>query len=138
MIGHGSARPTYDVDICYATDVDNLEALGATLVELGAQLRGIAEDVPFVADARTLRRTTILTLSTPEGEIDLLVAPPGSPPYAQLRERARRVIFDGIAVLVASLDDLEAMKRASGRPKDLLDLEEIAVIRRLRRQLATS
>jgi hypothetical protein len=27
------------------------------------------------------------------------------------------------------------MKRAAGRPKDLLDLEEIEVIRRLRREL---
>jgi hypothetical protein len=37
-----------------------------------------------------------------------------------------------MAILVASLDDLEAMKQAAGRPKDLLDLEEIEVIRRLR------
>jgi hypothetical protein len=37
-----------------------------------------------------------------------------------------------MAILVASLDDLEAMKRAAGRPKDLIDLEEIEVIRRLR------
>ena len=37
-----------------------------------------------------------------------------------------------MAILIASLDDLEAMKRAANRPKDRLDLEEIAVIRRLR------
>ena len=37
-----------------------------------------------------------------------------------------------MAVLVASLDDLADMKRAAGRPKDRLDLEEIEVIRRLR------
>jgi hypothetical protein len=36
-----------------------------------------------------------------------------------------------MAILIASLDDLEAMKRAANRPKDLLDLEEIEVIRRL-------
>jgi hypothetical protein len=41
-------------------------------------------------------------------------------------------------ILVASLDDLEAMKRAAGRPKDQVDLEEIEVIRRLRRQLGTT
>ncbi len=37
-----------------------------------------------------------------------------------------------MAILVASLDDLEKMKRAANRPKDRLDLEEIEVIRRLR------
>jgi predicted nucleotidyltransferase len=135
MIGHGSTRPTYDVDICYATDPANLEALADAMVELGAKLRGIHEEVPFVPDARTLRQTSVLTLTTPEGEIDLLVGPAGAPAYAELRDRARRITVDGVAVLIASLDDLESMKRAAGRPKDLLDLEEIAAIRRLRRQL---
>ena len=135
MIGHGSTRPTYDVDICYATDPVNLEALAAVMVELGAKLRGVHEEVPFVPDARTLRQTSILTLTTPEGEIDLLVGPAGAPTYSELRQRARRIDVDGVAVLIASLDDLESMKRAAGRPKDLLDLEEIAAIRRLRGQL---
>lgn len=132
MIGHGSARFTQDLDICYATDAGNLEALGAAMVDLGARLRGIEEDVAFVADARALRRTTILTLDTNEGPIDLLVRPSGSPDYETLRSRAERATLDGVAVLIASLDDLEAMKQASGRVKDELDLEEIDVIRRLR------
>jgi hypothetical protein len=132
MIGQGSARITRDLDICYATDPANLEALGAAMVELGAKLRGVSDDVPFVPDARTLRQTSILRLDSPDGWIDLLMAPSGAPPYEQLRSSARRVTIDGMAVLIASLDDLEAMKRAAGRPKDLLDLEEIEVIRRLR------
>jgi predicted nucleotidyltransferase len=132
MVGHGSARNTRDLDICYATDLANLEALGSALVELGAQLRGIDEDLPFVPDARALRRTSILTLDTSDGWIDLLVHPPGAPPYEQLRAHAERVTLDGVAVLIASLDDLEAMKRAADRPVDRIDLEEIEVIRRLR------
>jgi hypothetical protein len=137
MIGHGSSRPTYDVDICYATDSANLEVLAEVMMGLGARLRGIQEEIPFVPDARTLRQTSILTLTTPEGEIDLLVSPAGAPSYAELRRRARRITIDGVAVLIASLDDLESMKRAAGRPKDLLDLEEIDAIRRLRRELRT-
>lgn len=134
MVAHGSARNTNDLDICYATDRANLEALGAALTELGATLRGLTDDVPFVPDGRTLRQTSTLTLSSAEGDIDLLVGPSGAPTYEVLRARAERVTLDGIAVLVASLDDLEAMKRAAGRPVDGIDLEEIAVIRRLRRR----
>jgi predicted nucleotidyltransferase len=134
MVGHGSARITRDLDICYATDRTNLEALGHALVELGARLRGI-EEAPFVPDADTLRRTMILTLDSPDGWIDLLASPAGAPPYEQLRSRAERVIFDGIAVLIASLDDLKEMKRAAGRPIDEIDLEEIEAIRRLRARL---
>jgi hypothetical protein len=132
LVAHGSARNTNDLDICFATDAANLEALGATLLELGARLRGVADEGPFVPDARTLRRIQILTLSTRDGDIDLLVAPAGAPAYDVLRQRADRVTLDGIAVLVASLDDLEAMKRAAGRRKDEIDLEEIEAIRRLR------
>jgi hypothetical protein len=132
MIAHGSARFTNDLDICFATDPANLEALGAAMVELGARLRGVEEAVPFVPDSSTLRRMSILTLISSDGNIDLLVAPAGSPPYQELRAHAERVTVDGIAVLVAALDDLEAMKRAWGRGKDKLDLEEIEVIRRLR------
>jgi predicted nucleotidyltransferase len=132
MISHGSARVTQDLDICYAADEANLEALGAALVELGGRLRDIDEDIPFATDARTLRRTALLTLDTQEGPIDLLVRPAGAPDYETLRTRAERVTLDGVAILVASLEDLEAMKRAAGRPKDKLDLEEIEAIRRLR------
>jgi hypothetical protein len=135
MIGQGSGRVTRDLDVVYATDAANLEALGAAMVESGARLRGVPDAVPFVPDATTLRQTSILTLDTSEGWIDLLVAPPGAPPYEQLRNHATRVTLDGVAILIASLDDLESMKRAAGRPKDLLDLEEIEVIRRLRRRV---
>ncbi|MDE3133461.1 MAG: nucleotidyl transferase AbiEii/AbiGii toxin family protein [Acidobacteriota bacterium] len=138
MIGHGSARLTRDLDIVYAADAANLEALGEVMVGLGARLRGIEEEIPFVPDPRTLRQTSILTLDTPLGWIDLRVSPAGSPAYAQLRARADRITTDGISFLIASLDDLESMKRAAGRPKDLLDLEEIEVIRRLRRRLRLS
>jgi hypothetical protein len=132
LVGHGSARITRDLDICYASDTANLEALGGALVELGARLRGVEAAIPFVPDAQALRRTSILTLDSADGWIDLILAPLGAPPYGELRSRADRVTIHGTAVLIASLDDLEAMKRAAGRHKDELDLEEIEVIRRLR------
>ena len=135
-VAHGSARNTNDLDICYATDPANLEALGAALTELGATVRGVSDDLPFVPDARTLHQMSILMLSTPDGNIDLLVGPAGSPPYKEVRVRADRVILDGVSVLVASLNDLEAMKRAAGRPIDDIDLEEIEVIKRLRARRA--
>jgi hypothetical protein len=132
MIYQGSARLTQDLDICFATDRANLDVLGAAMIELGATLRGVDEDVPFIPDGRSLRRLSIATFDTREGAIDLLRDPAGAPPYSELRRRADRVETEGMAILVASLDDLEAMKRAADRPKDRLDLEEIEVIRRLR------
>jgi hypothetical protein len=131
----GSARDTFDLDICPATDEANLEALGALLVDLGARLRGVEKSVPFVPDGRALAKVEILTLETPAGPLDLLIRPSGAPPYERLRRRAERKDLGGFQVLVASLDDLVAMKASAGRPKDLVVIEELEAIRRLRRRL---
>jgi hypothetical protein len=132
MIVHGSARITQDLDICFAPDRPNLDALGAALIELKAKLRGASDEVPFVPDGDALRRLWTVTLDTTEGPLDLLREPPGAPPYEELRRRADRIDLEGVTVLVAALDDLEAMKKAAQRPIDQIDLEEIEVIRRLR------
>ena len=129
VVLQGSPRLTRDLDICYSTAADNLARLGGVLVSLGARLREVGEDLPFVPDERTLRHTQLLTLTTREGDLDLLVDPPGSPGYAALRRRADVVELDGASVRVASLEDLLAMKRAAGRPQDALDVESLEVAR---------
>jgi predicted nucleotidyltransferase len=135
-VAHGSATITRDLDITYAPDPANLDRLRRVLVALDARLRGVTEDVPFVPDGRTLKRTRVLTLDTQEGRLDLLAEPDGSPVYRHLRERAERWDIAGVEVHIASLDDLIAMKKAAGRPKDLVSVEELEAIKRLRRELA--
>ena len=99
-------------------------------------LRGVDEEVPFVADERTLRNVERLTLRTMSGWLDVHRHVPGGPSYEALRRRAERQDLGGFSVLVASLDDLAAMNHAAGRPQDLADLDEIEAIKRLRRRAA--
>jgi hypothetical protein len=133
VVLQASPRFTRDLDICYATAPENLGRLGGVLTGLGAKLRGVEEDLPFAPDPRTLAQTQTLTLSTPEGDIDLLVEPAGAPRYAALRRRADRMDLDGLTVAVACIEDLIAMKRAAARPQDLVDLEALELARRRRR-----
>jgi predicted nucleotidyltransferase len=130
VIVHASPRFTKDLDICYAADQANLDQLGSVLVELGARLRGVEADVPFVPDGRRLVHAQMLTLTTRDGDIDLLANPDGAPGYATLRRNASRIDLEGVTVLVASIDDMIAMKRAAGRPQDLVDLESLEIARR--------
>lgn len=123
-------RFTRDLDICYSTDAANLERIAHVLSDIRARLRGIDDDLPFVPDARQLRQTQILTLTTTEGELDLLVNPAGAPAYADLRARADAIELDGFTVRIASIGDLLAMKRAAGRPQDLIDVEALEIARR--------
>jgi hypothetical protein len=117
---HGGATLTRDLDITYSSEAVNLDRLGVALVALDAKVR--------VPELRTAR------LVTREGRLDLIAEPHGSPPYQRLRERAVVMNLGGIDVPVASLDDLIAMKKAAGRPKDLVAVEELEAIQRLSRE----
>jgi hypothetical protein len=108
------------------------------LTDLEARLGDVAEPLPFLPDADTLRRVEVSTLDTTAGRLDVLSRPAGAPPYRSLRRRAERMHLGTFAVLVASVEDLIAMKRAAGRPKDLADLEELEAIRRLRTEARSS
>jgi hypothetical protein len=137
MLLHGSSRLTRDLDIVFAADEGNLEALGGVLTALAAKLRGISKDVPFVPDAATLRNVELLTLDTAAGWLDVHRHVDGAPRYDVLRRRAERMELGGFSVLVASPDDMIAMKVAAGRPVDLIDVEELRAIKRLRRRPST-
>jgi len=126
---HGSSYPSYDVDVAYARDDDNLERLAAALRELRATLRGALKDVPFQLDAKTLKNGAHFTFETEFGSLDILSDPDGAPPYIRLREDAGEPVeFEGEWIRVATLDHLIAMKEASGRNKDKLMATEYRVL----------
>jgi predicted nucleotidyltransferase len=131
---HGYARFTKDLDIVYATNAANLERLGKVLVDLRARLRGIDDDLPFIPDMHTLRRTQMLTLDTPLGRLDLLVDPKGSARYEEMRERALTVDLDGIEIRIVALEDLLSMKRAARRPQDVADVDALLTAQRVQRR----
>lgn len=128
-ITHGAPLVTQDVDVCYARDDENLGTLAAAMNEVRSQLRGADPDLPFRMDARTLRAGDSFTLTTDIGWIDLLGTPSGTMGYDDLVRTADPFTLFGHRVLVASIDDLIRMKRAAGRRKDLLAVEELSALR---------
>jgi hypothetical protein len=126
---HGSPMMTGDLDICFDRDRQNLERLAAVLVGLAAVRRGMPDGVEAPIDARALRAGQTFTLTTRLGDLDLLGAPDPGFDFATLARGAVRFEYEGSHVLMAGLDDLIAMKRAAGRPKDLLALEILGALR---------
>jgi predicted nucleotidyltransferase len=135
VIGHGSQRVTQDVDFVAATDHANLSRLEAALKELDAQLWGVdAHRLGIDLDARTLAEGGNFTLVTRAGGLDFFNEVPGGAPYDEVRARSVLVdLGDGLQVRVAGIDDLLAMKRAAGRPRDLQDIATLTHIERERR-----
>lgn len=126
---HGSPSLTGDLDICHALDRENLDRLALVLVALAAVRRGLPEAARAPLDARALRATGVLTLTTRHGDLDLLAHPDPGLGYDQLARSAMTTEIMGRVVLVAGLDDLMAMKRAAGRPKDRIELEILGALR---------
>jgi hypothetical protein len=125
---YGSTFGTFDVDVAYARDNDNLERLAGVLYSLGATLRGAPPDLPFQLDAKTLANGANFTFTTRLGSLDILADPAGAPPYRDLKAAGTRITVSGWQVIVASLDHLIAMKEAAGRPKDKLMATEYRVL----------
>jgi hypothetical protein len=125
----GSPSVTNDLDICYADDDTNLNALVAALHDVHARLRGAPPDVQFRLDARTLQAGGNFTFVTDAGNLDCLAAPEGTDGYADLVGAAQVMDLDGFSVAVVALDDLMRMKRSAGRPKDRIELEVLGALR---------
>lgn len=128
---HGSPSATFDLDIVPSWDTDNLSRLETVLRDVAAFRHGLPADSPPMPplDVRTLRSGAVFTLGTTFGRLDLLANPdPGLDFVALMRAAEPRDLF-GNRLHVASLDDLIAMKRAAGRPKDRVELEILGALR---------
>lgn len=128
---HGSTTATLDLDVCYARDNANLRALAGALRELGVTLRGAPTGVPFQVDERSIRNGSNFTFDTELGKLDCLAEASGYT-FEVLAPNAEPADLGGVEVLVASLDDLIRMRRAAGRLKDLVEVENLSKLREVR------
>lgn len=128
LILHGGDHVTKDVDFAYLRSRENAKRIAEALRPYHPRPIGFPEDLPYVWDDQTLFSTTVVTLQTDLGPIDLLGAPDGAPVFEELWTLAERADLNGTEVRFASLDHLKAMKRAANRPQDLRHLAEIEAL----------
>ncbi|MEA2630479.1 MAG: hypothetical protein QOE66_698 [Chloroflexota bacterium] len=96
---------------------------------MAAIRRGFEPGIDAPLDHRALRAGDVFTLSTRFGDLALLAHPDPGLDFEVLRERSIVAGIFGQNVHVASLEDLMAMKRAAGRPKDRIELEILGALR---------
>ena len=129
----GSARVTYDVDLCYRRTPENLERLATALATLNLTLRGAPPDLKFRMDAQALALGQNYTFEV-DGDypLDFLgyLEPIGT--YEDLLPHAETVPIGGRPTHVIGLDDLIRIRRYLGRPKDRESLLQLEAVKRLR------
>jgi predicted nucleotidyltransferase len=125
---HGSARVTFDLDICYERSRANLERLSLAFRPYHPRLRDAPADLPFDLDAATMRRGMNLTLTTDLGDIDVLGEIAGIGQYTDVLALSDSLYLLGRTYRVLSLEGLIRSKRAAGRSKDLEALRELEAL----------
>lgn len=130
VAAHGYERATRDVDVVFATDLENCERLAWVLSELDAHVR--VADLPAPGGqitAEWLAGGGHFVFATTHGLLDAL-SWIGGFDYAVLKSRALTVVLDdGTELPVCSYDDLVAMKRLADRPRDREDLRQLEAFR---------
>ncbi len=136
-LAHGSALPTYDLDVCYRRDAENIGRLCDALQPFRPRLRGAPADLPFVLDLATVLTGLNFTLATEIGDLDLLGEVAGLGEFPEVAAVSEEVDLYGRQVKVLSLEGLIRSKEATGRAKDQVYLAELEALLELQRQSGT-
>ncbi len=125
LIAHGAVRATLDADLVPAPTRANLTRLLAALHDLDAAPDG---EPATPVDIELLGRDANMRFQSRAGQIDLLLSSQYRARFASLRDRAVRAEEGAIAAWVVARDDLIALKLATGRDRDLLDVGDLLAL----------
>lgn len=127
---HGIPYASGALDICYERAPDNLRRLAAALGPFHVHLRSVADEAPFTLSERALAHGMNFALRTRFGAIDLRGELSGIGSFPELSSDAISVTLDGRIFRVASLEAIIRSKKTAGRPKDLIALPELEMLKK--------
>jgi predicted nucleotidyltransferase len=116
VIYYGYRRATDDLDIWITVEPENARKVSAVLRQFGGFPASKVKPSMFQ------ERGKVFIFGREPVRVDILTAPSGLD-FDTSYERRNTVDWDGVKVPLISFEDLRANKRASGRPKDIADLD---------------
>lgn len=116
LAAHGHPRYTGDIDFWVRPTPDNVARLLNALNDFGFGSLGLG--------ASDFGTDTVVQLGQPPRRIDLLTTIDGVE-FETCFARCEHVELAGVQLNIISLEDFKINKRASGRLKDLADLENL-------------
>ncbi len=112
---YGYPRATADMDVWVGIDPGNAQKMAAALQEFGFPQ----------AEAKMFRETgNVIRMGVPPLRIEVLTSISGVE-FTRAFPKRTFAMIDGVPVNLIGLEDLKANKKASGRFKDLTDLEQL-------------
>ncbi len=117
LAAHGYVRATGDIDIWVRSSDHNADRVWAALLAYGAPLHGLSRQDLVTPDL-------VFQIGVPPSRVDMLTSVSGVT-FDDAWSRRQIVTVEGLDVPVIGREDLIANKRATGRSKDLGDVEEL-------------
>lgn len=114
---HGYPRATADMDIWVAIHPENANKIVTVLKEFGF-------DLPELSPQLFLQEKQIIRMGVPPIKLEICTSISGVEFDSCYKNRIVAEL-DGMEVNVIGLNDLKANKKASGRSKDITDLEKL-------------
>jgi hypothetical protein len=118
-------RATLDVDVIADPAPANLARLTDAIRSVGGVPHGEAQTE---VTPELLARDANMRFDTEAGQLDVLGAQTYRRLYPELRARSVTADVDGVAVRVASRNDLIRLKAGTGRDRDLLDIGDLLAL----------
>ena len=119
---YGYIRATVDLDVWILADADNAKKVYSAVAEFGAPVSEMKPE-------EFAEYGMIFQIGVAPCRVDIISKISGVS-YADAVTRAVPKTIDGIPVRIISLEDLIANKKASGRAKDLADVEVLESCRK--------
>jgi predicted nucleotidyltransferase len=114
---HGYPRATADMDIWVAIHPENANKIVTVLKEFGF-------DLPELTPKLFLQERQIIRMGVPPVKLEICTSISGVE-FDACYENRIVTELDGVEVNLISLEDLKVNKSASGRSKDITDLENL-------------
>ena len=114
---HGTPRATGDLDIWVRRDATNAERVYRALADFGATLTELTVDDLLEPDM-------VFQIGVSPNRIDLLTDVSGVS-FEDAWPRRETIALEGLAIPVIGRGDFIANKRATGRLRDLADIEDV-------------
>ena len=128
LAAHGYPRATMDIDVWVMPSPENADAVLRALHRFGAALHNLTrEDLQ--------KDGIIFQIGVAPRRIDIITTASGLQ-FESTYRASISVNIEGIEVRIPSIDDLILNKRASGRTKDLADVEALEFLKNVNNGMA--
>ena len=124
---HGFSRSTLDMDIWVSTSENNLKKLFDSLLSLGYEESNCSNAIT------NLRDNHMIKIPLEKTKVELLDSFMMKDEFDKCYKNHERTKLGGDEIKIIGFDDLIRCKKKSNRMKDLLDVKNLEILKKLRK-----